>query len=51
MNGRDFIKYVGIIGILLLITNFAAFSIAYFTEKRHKNIAKTIKRLFRMQQS
>jgi len=37
--------------LLLLITNFVAFSIAYFTEKRHKNIAKTIKRLFRMQQS
>ena len=37
--------------LLLLITNFTAFSIACFTEKRHKNLAKTIKRLFRMQQS
>ena len=37
--------------LILLITNFTALPIAYFTEQRHKNIAKTIKKLFRMQQS
>lgn len=29
---------------ILLITNLMAFSIAYFTEKRHKDLAKTIKK-------
>jgi len=29
---------------ILLITNFTTFSIAYFTEKRHKDLAKAIKK-------
>jgi len=36
--------------VILLITNFAAFSIAYFTEKRHKDLANTIKKRLKIEQ-
>ena len=35
---------------ILLITNLAAFSIAYFTEKRHKDLANAIKKRLRIEQ-
>jgi peptidoglycan/LPS O-acetylase OafA/YrhL len=35
---------------ILLITNFAAFSIAYFTEKRHKDLANAIKKRVKIEQ-
>lgn len=35
---------------ILLITNFAAFSIAYFTEKRHKDLANAIKKRLKIEQ-
>ena len=35
---------------ILLITNLTAFSIAHFTEKKHKELARTIKKWFRMSQ-
>lgn len=35
---------------ILLITNLVAFSIAHFTEKRYKALARTIKKWFRMSQ-
>jgi peptidoglycan/LPS O-acetylase OafA/YrhL len=35
---------------ILLITNLTAFSIAYFTEKRHKALAKAIKKRLGMPQ-
>jgi peptidoglycan/LPS O-acetylase OafA/YrhL len=36
--------------LMVLITNFTAFSIAHFTEKRHRDLAKTIKTRFGLQQ-
>jgi peptidoglycan/LPS O-acetylase OafA/YrhL len=36
---------------ILLITNLTAFSIAYFTEKRHKDLAKAIKKRLGMPQN
>ena len=35
---------------ILLITNFTAFLIAYFTEKRHKDLAETIKKRLHIEQ-
>ena len=35
---------------ILLITNLTAFSIAHFTEKRYKELSRTIKKWFRMSQ-
>ena len=35
---------------ILLITNLTAFSLAHFTEKKHKELARTIKKLLRMSQ-
>jgi peptidoglycan/LPS O-acetylase OafA/YrhL len=33
---------------ILLLTNLTAFSIAYFTEKKHKELARTIKKWLRI---
>ena len=35
---------------ILLVTNITAFSIAYFTEKRHKELGRTIKKIFSLSQ-
>ena len=35
---------------ILLITNLTAFSLAHFTEKKHKELARTIKKWLRMSQ-
>jgi peptidoglycan/LPS O-acetylase OafA/YrhL len=35
---------------ILLITNLTAFSVAYFTEKKHKELAQTIKKLLHIAQ-